>query len=75
MFEILCPPHRQEEMFWRWFLGLAAMPSAIVAVAYKLLPESPRYLGVMKKHDEAMQVKCHRLKSGVPIFGEKCCLG
>lgn len=36
------------------------MPSAIVAVAYKLLPESPRFLNVMKRHDEAMKVECHR---------------
>lgn len=35
---------------------MAAMPSAVVAVAYRLLPESPRFLNVMGKHDEAMQV-------------------
>ncbi|CAN0436073.1 unnamed protein product, partial [Hapterophycus canaliculatus] len=41
---------------WRWFLGMAAIPSAMVAVAYRLLPESPRFLQVMGRHDEAMQV-------------------
>ncbi|CAN0158664.1 unnamed protein product, partial [Hapterophycus canaliculatus] len=42
---------------WRWFLGLAAVPAVMVAVAYQLLPESPRFLQVMGRHDEAMQVK------------------
>ncbi|CAM9707857.1 unnamed protein product [Pylaiella littoralis] len=46
----------QEEAMWRWFLGLAALPSAMVAVAYKFLPESPRFLQVMGRHDEARQV-------------------
>ncbi|CAN0270993.1 unnamed protein product, partial [Ectocarpus sp. 8 AP-2014] len=46
----------KEEAMWRWFLGVAALPSAIVAVAYRLLPESPRFLQVMGRHDEAMQV-------------------
>lgn len=41
---------------WRWFLGVAALPSAIVAVAYRLLPESPRFLQVMGRHDEALEV-------------------
>lgn len=41
---------------WRWFLAFAALPSAMVAVAYRLLPESPRFLQVMGRHDEAMQV-------------------
>ncbi|CBN77753.1 major facilitator transporter [Ectocarpus siliculosus] len=46
----------KEEAMWRWFLGVAALPSAIVAVAYRLLPESPRFLQVMGRHDEAMQM-------------------
>lgn len=41
---------------WRWFLGVAALPSAMVAVAYRVLPESPRFLQVMGRHEEAMQV-------------------
>lgn len=49
---------------------MAAMPSAIVAVAYKLLPESPRYLNVMKRHDEAIKVECRRLKFGF-LFSER----
>ncbi|CAM9370337.1 unnamed protein product [Ascophyllum nodosum] len=46
----------QEETFWRWFLGMAALPSAVVAVAYNILPESPRFLQVMERHDEALEV-------------------
>lgn len=48
---------RQEESMWRWFMGVAALPSAMVAVAYKLLPESPRFLSVMGRHDEAARVR------------------
>lgn len=47
---------RQEEFMWRWFLGLAALPSAMVAVAYKCLPESPRFLQVTGRYDEALEV-------------------
>ena len=50
-------------MFWRWFLGIAALPSAVVAFAYKLLPESPRFLHVMERHDEALEVKRDRYAS------------
>ncbi|CAM9239572.1 unnamed protein product [Ectocarpus fasciculatus] len=46
----------KEEAMWRWFFGVGALPSAIVAVAYWVLPESPRFLQVMGRHDEAMQV-------------------
>lgn len=33
------------------------MPSVLVAVAYKVLPESPRFLSVMERHDEAALVR------------------
>ena len=42
---------------WRWFLGLAAIPGTISLVAYKILPESPRYLSVVGRHDEAVKVR------------------
>ena len=35
---------------------MAALPSAVVAVAYNILPESPRFLQVMERHDEALEV-------------------
>ena len=46
----------QEEEMWRLFLGLSAIPGAMVLVAYKLLPESPRYLSVVGRHGEAVKV-------------------
>lgn len=48
---------RPDTLFWRWFLGLSALPAAIVGVAYRLLPESPRFLSVAGRHDEAQKVK------------------
>lgn len=33
------------------------MPSAIVTVAYRVLPESPRFLSIMGRHDEAVLVR------------------
>ncbi|CAB1098718.1 unnamed protein product [Ectocarpus sp. CCAP 1310/34] len=61
----------KEEAMWRWFLGVAALPSAIVAVAYRLLPESPRFLQVMGRHDEAMQVLEHvaRMNGRLDVLG------
>ncbi|CAM9638516.1 unnamed protein product, partial [Choristocarpus tenellus] len=38
---------------WRCFLLLAALPSLILTLAYFVLPESPRYLAVMGRHQEA----------------------
>ncbi|CAM9325603.1 unnamed protein product [Ectocarpus sp. 4 AP-2014] len=61
----------KEEVMWRWFLGVAALPSAIVAVAYRLLPESPRFLQVMGRHDEAIQVLEHvaRMNGKLDVLG------
>lgn len=41
---------------WRWMLGFAAIPSAILFIGGVFLPESPRYLGRIKKFDEALTV-------------------
>ncbi|CAM9479814.1 unnamed protein product [Ectocarpus sp. 13 AM-2016] len=61
----------KEEAMWRWFLGFAALPSAIVAVAYRLLPESPRFLRVMGRHDEAIQVleQVARMNGKLDVLG------
>ena len=52
-------PHlvsREEEM-WRWFLGLASAPGAMVLGVYFFLPESPRFLSVVGRHEEAVKVR------------------
>ncbi|CAM9370411.1 unnamed protein product [Ascophyllum nodosum] len=45
-----------QENMWRWYLGLSAAPAALVCVAYRLIPESARYLSVVGRNDEALQV-------------------
>lgn len=41
---------------WRWFLGLAAVPAFMSLLAIRYLPESPRYLSVVGRHEEAGKV-------------------
>ncbi len=41
---------------WHWFLGLAALPLAIVLVLFPLVPESARYYLVKGKNEKAMNV-------------------
>ena len=41
---------------WRWFLGIAAVPACAVLLSYRHLPESPRYLSVVGKHEDAGMV-------------------
>lgn len=65
---------RQEEAMWRWFLGLSAVPGAMVLVAYRLLPESPRYLSAVGRHDEAVKVRGSLpFVSGCFNFLTSCC--
>jgi putative MFS transporter len=44
------------ELAWRWLLGLLALPALLVFVYRWFLPESPRYLLVGGRVDEANQV-------------------
>lgn len=49
---------RQEEIMWRSMLGLSAVPSAVAIIAvWVLLPESPRFLSVVARHDEGVEVR------------------
>ena len=41
---------------WRWMLGLAAVPSAVMIVGLFFLPESPRWLISRDRTDEARDV-------------------
>ena len=47
---------RREEATWRWFLGVAAVPVLLVLFSYRCLPESPRYLSVVGRHEDAGKV-------------------
>ena len=41
---------------WRWMLGLVAVPGALFLAGVFLLPDSPRWLMMRGRHDEAVQV-------------------
>lgn len=51
---------RREGEMWRWLLALASMPGAMVLVAYRIIPESPRHLSIVGRHDEAVKVRVGR---------------
>ncbi|MBX9733356.1 MAG: sugar porter family MFS transporter [Chitinophagaceae bacterium] len=38
---------------WRWMLGVVAIPSALFSICMLLVPETPRWLVLYKKDDEA----------------------
>jgi MFS family permease len=41
---------------WRLMLGLAAVPSLVMLIGFQYLPESPRWLAMNGRHDEARVV-------------------
>jgi sugar porter (SP) family MFS transporter len=55
---------------WRWMFIAAAVPSAIYAVLASTIPESPRYLVIRKRFDEAADV-LSRFGETVPPVADK----
>jgi sugar porter (SP) family MFS transporter len=41
---------------WRWMLGLAAIPGAVLAVGMLTVPRTPRWLAMKHRDDEAREV-------------------
>ncbi len=48
---------------WRWMLGVAAIPGAVLAIGMLTVPRTPRWLSQNGRHDEARDV-LERLRSG-----------
>ena len=44
------------EWGWRWMLGLETLPAVIYLVALYFIPESPRWLAMHGREDEALQI-------------------
>lgn len=45
-----------DQEVWRWMLGLEAFPAAIYCLLLLTIPESPRWLAIRGRNDEARQV-------------------
>ncbi|OAY48705.1 organic cation/carnitine transporter 7 [Manihot esculenta] len=41
---------------WRWLLGLSALPSLLLLIFYIITPESPRYLCLKCRKDDALRI-------------------
>jgi sugar porter (SP) family MFS transporter len=41
---------------WRWMLGVETAPAVIYFIALFFVPESPRWLAMQGRHDEALQI-------------------
>ncbi|MEH6635204.1 MAG: sugar porter family MFS transporter [Halioglobus sp.] len=47
-----------EEWNWRWMLGLETLPAVLYFFCLYLVPESPRWLVMNNKEDEAFNILC-----------------
>ncbi len=45
-----------DEWAWRWMLGVEALPAVLYLVALLFVPESPRWLAMRERNDEALTV-------------------
>ena len=44
------------ELLWRWMLGIEALPAVLYLLALRRIPESPRWLQLKGRHDQAREV-------------------
>jgi sugar porter (SP) family MFS transporter len=44
------------EWGWRWMLGVETAPAVLYFIALFFVPESPRWLAMQGRHDEALQI-------------------
>ncbi|MBL4818458.1 MAG: sugar porter family MFS transporter [Deltaproteobacteria bacterium] len=54
---------------WRWMLGIGVIPAAILGIALLMLPESPRWMMLKGKVDQARKI-LSKLRSGADIEPE-----
>lgn len=47
---------RLEDWAWRWMLGVETLPAILYLLALLLVPESPRWLAMHGREDEALEV-------------------
>jgi sugar porter (SP) family MFS transporter len=44
------------DVAWRWMLGIMVVPAAVFAILLRLVPESPRWLVLQNRNDEALKI-------------------
>jgi SP family galactose:H+ symporter-like MFS transporter len=54
---------------WRWMLGLAAVPGALLGIGMLFLPESPRWLAKHGQTEKALTILT-RIRGGSNVTGE-----
>jgi SP family myo-inositol transporter-like MFS transporter 13 len=52
---------------WRWMVGLGALPAAVQALVMVIMPETPRWLVQVGRHDEARRVLNKVFGAGMEI--------
>ena len=55
---------RLDDWNWRWMLGIGALPAILYYLALLFVPESPRWLAMQGREDEAREVLCRVSNAG-----------
>lgn len=53
------PDHLESPLRWRFLLGFQCVPAIILAIFIRFLPDSPRFLASVGRHEEALEVFEH----------------